>query len=329
MGVGYTSSALGILALGVLPWPGPIVASALNGTGLGLVIPLTNLLVARTAGRAPSLDPLARPMSSSRGLTILNFAWGAGSVIWPAAIAMHARMGRVGLFEPSAFVAIGLVGSALGVNHLRGESRPPAATLSRRGGWAVSPDILGALAVYGVFQLLYVGTENAIAGWVGEHVRRIEPETRLWIAAPTTFWASLMIGRLIGPLVLRVVSDTVAMTTCLGLILVASTAIVAFGRVDVIFVAIAIAGLGCSLVFPVLIAATTEDLDRRAPALVGVAFACGGVGGALIPWLVGFTASTSGSLTTGLVVPLATSAVMIALLPLWIRGLRGVPGVRS
>ena len=63
-------------------------------------------------------------------------------------------------------------------------------------------------------------------------------------------------------------------------------------------------------IFPLLWAGVTREIAPSRPAAVGPLFAAGGVGGAVLPWLVGVV-STGYGLDTGLLVPLAALLVML------------------
>ena len=72
----------------------------------------------------------------------------------------------------------------------------------------------------------------------------------------------------------------------------------------------ALAGLGVAAIFPLLWAGVTRDVAPSRPAAIGPLFAAGGVGGALLPWMVGVV-STGYGLGTGLLVPLAALVLML------------------
>ena len=85
-----------------------------------------------------------------------------------------------------------------------------------------------------------------------------------------------------------------------------------------------LAGLGLAAVFPTTFAIFTRHFGRQASQLAGFVFVLGGMGGALIPWLVGLTSARFGDLRIGLLVPLFGVASMIVLQIVIIRAL--VPG---
>jgi fucose permease len=74
----------------------------------------------------------------------------------------------------------------------------------------------------------------------------------------------------------------------------------------------ALIGAALAPVFPLLWARVIRDVAPVQPSAVGPLFAAGGVGGAVLPWLVGLVSSGHG-LAAGLSVPLAALLVMLAL----------------
>jgi MFS transporter, FHS family, glucose/mannose:H+ symporter len=76
---------------------------------------------------------------------------------------------------------------------------------------------------------------------------------------------------------------------------------------------IGLAGLGMAAVFPTTFAIFTRHFRRQASQLAGLFFVVGGLGGALIPWLVGFISVRFGDLRVGLLIPSLGVATMIVL----------------
>jgi fucose permease len=78
-------------------------------------------------------------------------------------------------------------------------------------------------------------------------------------------------------------------------------------------IGVGVAGLGLSSVFPIAIATLTRRFGASSSRIAGGMFALAGAGGAVLPWLIGYTSTISGSLKYGLIVPLAGSISMLAL----------------
>jgi fucose permease len=80
-------------------------------------------------------------------------------------------------------------------------------------------------------------------------------------------------------------------------------------------------GLGLAAVFPTTFAIFTRHFGRQASQLTGFFSVLAGLGGALIPWLVGSISAWFGDLRIGLLIPLFCVAFMIVLQILIIRAL--------
>jgi fucose permease len=86
----------------------------------------------------------------------------------------------------------------------------------------------------------------------------------------------------------------------------------------VVAVAIA-AGLGLASVFPISIALLAHWFGDQSTRVSGVMFGLSGMGGAIMPWLVGATSTHAGGLRTGLVIPLFGCIWMLAVYLFFVR----------
>lgn len=307
MAAGVAALAAGPLALGYS-------AVFCYGVGLGVTIPATNLAVAEQ-----------HPDRRAAALNLLNLAWGVGAVTAPPVIALLQRTHDgaaflFGLTAALALMAFALARSSLVVNQPRNDAAgltggPPSAEgvdssprAGRRAGWSRGVLLFGGLL------FVYVGTETALAGWVAVYAQRLDVvSVASAVAVPSTFWAALLAGRAVAPLILRYVPEArliawslVLATGGVGVLLLAVSA-------GPFFVAVVLGGLGLSTVFPITVALFTREFDRDAARLAGPVFALAGLGGATLPSLVGVVSTQLGSLKAGLVVPMLGCVVMMAL----------------
>jgi FHS family L-fucose permease-like MFS transporter len=292
--------AVGVGALSVGDHAVGLLAIFAFGVGLGLTIPATNLYVAQ-----------AYPASRASALSLLNLAWGVGAVGAPPVVALFQRATNVRLFLFGVAAALILMAGALvripepgrGPDDA-GATAPPDAPARRA----------GAAWVFGALLFLYVGTETSVGGWVALFAGRLDliPET-LSVATPSLFWAALLAGRAAVPIVLRRIPEARVLGASL-LLATGGVALLAASRSGaVLVVSIMMAGLGLSTVFPLTFAQFTRELGRDAVRSAGSVFVLAGLGGAVLPPLVGFVSTTSGSLSTGLFVPLIGCLAMVAL----------------
>jgi FHS family glucose/mannose:H+ symporter-like MFS transporter len=299
--LGFTFVSLGIAALIPISEAVGMIATALFGYGLGLILSGTNLWVAEI-------------MASRRAaaLSVLNLAWGIGAIACPPLV-MFAEKEHglltllLGIAAFSGFIA--LVISAIDTE--------PRSHGSEDSGPEYRMEVeskQAAVALGGLF-FLYVGTEASVGGWTAALAKRIVTTPgNLWALSPMFFWSGLLAGRALAPVVLLRVSErTVVMS---GLILSA------IGTGGLIWVTtfrgaatcVAASGFGLACIYPLLVAWMVEYYGKQARRLGSLMFALASLGGATLPWLVGFISTRAGNLRTGLFVPLAGCLVMISLL---------------
>lgn len=297
LAVGFALVAAGVGALAVVPGPLAWAAVVLYGLGLGCVLPLTNIQVAALAQ--------ARAASA---LSLVNVSWGVGAMAWPlivaTLIARHAAAPTIALAVAS--VAMGFAWLAMPQGRASSAGAVPLPTAGTRAPARV-------VATYGVLILLYVGSETAISGWVAAFARRMASGAGAWAYAPAAFWSAQTAGRLLTPVLLHRVSEA---RLLLGSLLTSVVAVLllsgAATTVGGVIVASALAGVGVAAVFPLLWAGVSRDVAPGRPSAVGPLFAAGGVGGALLPWMVGVV-STGYGLGTGLLVPLCGLVLMLGI----------------
>jgi fucose permease len=299
--IGYSVMAMGVGALGMTSWPVSVGAIFCYGVGLGLTIPTTNVFVAEM-----------NPDRRAAALSLLNLAWSIGATASPPIIALvivqGARTGRLlGLAAMLALVTLCLTQLRI-VPKTRRADKNLLDTFRIRE-WRRP---LGV--VFAVLFFLYVGTENAVGGWVASLANRLSngSGTR-WELAPSLFWATLLFGRALTPALLQYLMDVKLAVAGLLMSCFGVTALLASRTLVGVFVGVSLAGLGLSSVFPITIATLTRCSGSTASQVAGPMFALAGLGGAALPWLVGFLSSQFDSLRAGLSVPLLATLIMAAL----------------
>jgi fucose permease len=300
LALGFLLMAAGVPGLSAGTWPIGMVSVFFCGMGFGITIPATNLLISEiNAGRRAA------------ALNVVNFAWCLGAVASPPIIALIVNRYSLNV----ALLALALLSGAIALWLLR--CRVTVGVYKQAGGSdEISPGFWSnpfALLIAALF-FLYVGTENAIGGWVASYATRFgDGQGFLWAMGPSIFWATLMAGRAAAPFVLRRVSEV--KTVLGGLVLAASGVsllLTATGMAGLL-VGVALAGAGLSSVYPTTWAVFSEYFGARASQKAGIISAMGGLGGATIPWAVGVASTQFGSLRAGLLIALLSSLAMIAL----------------
>jgi fucose permease len=296
---GFGLIAAGVGTLAAAGWPWGLMGVFGYGLGLGVAIPTTNLLVSE-----------ANPPRAAAALSILNMVWGAGAVVCPLAAAAVIRVG--GLHLMLAGLAVVFVGLALPLASAR--PAPPAAPVDQPPSLTCSLWSHPSLPLVGALFFLYVGTENTLSGWAASYARRlsVQPGTP-WVLAPAFFWAALLLGRALAPAILRRIPEVGL--ACGGLVVTALgvTVLLAARNLAGVFAGVSAAGLGLAPVFPITIAMLSHRFGSLASRVAGGMFALAGLGGATLPWLVGFLSNQVKSLRIGLGVPLVTSLTMLIL----------------
>lgn len=329
LALSYLLLAAGVAGVGAGSWAMGLMAVSCYGFALGLAMPATNLLISeRSGGRRAA------------ALNILNFVWCIGAVACPLLVMAVVR--DSGVVTP--MLALGVILAATGLWFLRGGVRadspnirldkedarqaagataavgqgqagipgedetPTGARASRRVWRSAFAYILAALV------FLYVGVENSISGWIGIYAKRTSADMATLYSLPQAFfWAALMTGRLLAPVWLRRLSEErlvllTAMVSLLGISLLRATT----ETVGLIGGA-CLAGAGFAAIYPTSIAVFIRHFGKDAGPSIAPVFATGGLGGAVVPSLVGSVSDRFSSLRAGLIVPLVVNIIMIVL----------------
>ena len=269
------------------------------GTGLGLAMTANSVLTGdRYRERRAAM------------LTLLNFSWSAGAAISPLTVHFLIRhRGLGGLFWSMA-AAGGL--SALLALSLK-DSRSAAAHSSREASANTVHSSRRVVAFFAIFGLLYCGTEAALGGWVLTYVHRLD--FHISVAAPlaaSCFWLSLLVGRAIAPAVLLRIREEVLLAIALVCAFVGVAALLTLHSLPAVMLSAALAGFSMAPIFPICVSifmAVTSDAAQTR-----WMFAVAGVGSSSLPWATGHLAARTGSLQTGLLVPLLALGVMLVMM---------------
>ena len=300
LNTGLLVMAAGVAGLSVGSHLWGVICIAAYGTGLGLAVPAANLLVAEV-----------NPRRRSAALNLLNFSWSAGAVACPFLVAGAARSHHL----PMLMIAVAgiLLLIMLGIASMSSRVVEPVLTGSddkpAKINWG-APSLFVLSALF----FLYVGTENAFGGWIASYAKSLGsmPLTRS-VMMPSFFYSALLVGRWTAPLILRKVDEVklarsgllVACAGMAGLVLSRATPGVVGSAM--------VAGLGLSAVYPITISLLSREFGPAASRVGSVMFTMANLGGACLPWLVGYASNRYGSLKVGLAIPLVAGTAMFAL----------------
>jgi MFS transporter, FHS family, glucose/mannose:H+ symporter len=171
---------------------------------------------------------------------------------------------------------------------------------------------LSLLIPLAIFAFLYVGVESSISGWMMTYVHRLPFVSGLYAPIATSFfWIALLFGRSAAPIVLRRISESGLLTITLCVLLVSNVMLLLSYTPAMSIASATLAGLMLAPIFPLCLSKVLAIASG--PSESRWVFAISGLGGAVVPWMTGQVASFSGSLRTGLAVPLVAGVVMLVL----------------
>ena len=188
------SAGVGLLLAG--PKVLGILCIAAYGGGLGLAVPAANLLVAA-----------ANPGRRSATLNVLNFCWSAGAVACPFLVAAAAKNHQVPwlLASVAGFAFLMAIGIALMPSSI---VEPSARKDAGRTEGPAIPWGHGALLILAALFFLYVGVENGFGGWVASYAKSLgNLSPTMALMTPSFFYAAMMLGRWLAPLLLRLANE--------------------------------------------------------------------------------------------------------------------------
>jgi fucose permease len=312
--------AVGVAMLDQKSWQVGMTAVCIYGAGFGLSSPTGNLWIAEM-----------NPERPAAALNLVNFSWGAGAVGAPLAIAALQRSGHMiwTAYATSAaalMLCIWLASAkfATASNPNKAEAVPQAlaeqATTEQERTRRLRREFYSGLVLCVLF-FTYVGTETSIGGWVAVHARRLSVSGgTLWAAIPAIFWGALLLGRASAPILLRRVRQNSLAVGGLILAMAGMAGVLAAHSPEFIAAGAGLAGFGLASVYPINLALLSEWFGGKAPKAGSVIFPASGLGGAILPWLVGLASTYSGGgLRLGLFIPLLGIVLMLGMYLTYVR----------
>ncbi len=130
--------------------------------------------------------------------------------------------------------------------------------------------------------------------------------------AASCFWLSLLVGRGVAPAVLLRVREEALLAVALVSAFVGVAALLTLHSLPAVMLSAAVAGFSMAPIFPVCVSIFMSI--ARNPAQTRWMFAIAGLGSATLPWATGQLAARTGSLHTGLLVPLMALGLMLVMM---------------
>ena len=274
-------------------WLG-MASIAVYGLGLGLIVPTDNLLIAEISTG-----------SRTGAVSLLNFFWGVGAVFCSLTVAWAAVHKVVPFFLGSVSLFLVLLAFAT-----RSLPFPAAASSSDRAiPWreCLSNPIVWLFAA--VF-FLYPGAETAVGGWIGSYVARLGAK-KIAPLMPAFFWSALTAGRALGSIALRHLPEQRVLRTGFAAASAGIALLLFANTLPGVIAGALITGLSYATLYPITVARFSQHFGVAARSIGAVMFSLASIGPAVIPWLVGVTSQATGSLRSGLLLPLGATIVLL------------------
>jgi MFS transporter, FHS family, glucose/mannose:H+ symporter len=314
MACGVSTLLIGSSSLG-------LVSVAVYYLKSGLIVPSDNLLIAEIGG-SPAIagetlalrsgsDVNLHASSRASAVSLLNFFWGVGAVFCSLMVAWTAAHKLLPLFLGS--VALFLLLLALAMRNL---PFPPAAKSSGSSESAVSSSSRElakspAIWIFAAIFFLYPGAETAVGGWIGSYVSRLGARgTAMASMMPAFFWLALTVGRALGTAFLHHVSERRVLRAGYGAGAAGIGLMLWAPSLGGVIGGALITGLSFATLYPITVARLSQRFGVAARGIGAVMFSLASVGPAVIPWMVGVISRATGSLRSGLLLPLGATVIL-------------------
>jgi MFS transporter, FHS family, glucose/mannose:H+ symporter len=256
------------------------------------------------------------PSARARLIATLNVAWGLGAIGCPLLVELSSARGPQAFFLSTAvFVGVTSLASvaiprlALTTVGQRTSHSPATQESMTRSELPLPPLplLLFAAAIF-----LYVGVENALAGWLPTYAIRSNPDLQP-SSISLYFWMSELTGRVVVIALMSLVDDSVLYRLCVVILIctqIVLCTVVPVSAAGVVALTV-VAALSLAPLYPLI---TSFLLARTGNhARLGVLFACASLGGATLPWLTGAVSTHFHGLRVGLLIP-AVGAMLLLFL---------------
>lgn len=297
MALGFLAMTICCIAVSAAGWPFLPPILLLLGISVGVPMSAVNLFAGRNF--AERCAPL---------LTFLNFSWSAGALAAPllaARILMHHSY-------RSAYLVLSLPAAAAALVCWRMLEDAPEAARSPR----ESRDFtnLRLIVVFAFAAFLQVGIENTASAWLSTYALRMAGNGVVLAAASSSFyWVGFLASRGISSLLLLRAEPMRVFRVAVAVALGAALLLAAVPSVAVRNAAMFLLGAALAPIYPLVIAGFFARARHTSDTRWVLATA--GFGGSVLPWLVGWISSHTGSLRLGMLTIPAALLLMVLLLP--------------
>jgi len=273
------------------------MAAVLLGLGGGGLNTCTNALVSDVYGdeRGPMLN-------------LLGIFFGVGAVCVPllaASIEGHFTI-------PQLFLSCALLTAVCAFGYALLSFPPAKASQAFSLREVVGVAKYEGLLLLGFILFLESGNEACIGGWTSTFVNTIGYPARTATLVLASYWAALMVSRMVAARVLQGIGKSQLVLIIALLSTLGCAVLLATRSLILLFAGTALIGLSYGPIFPTTLAIAGDRYSQRAGTVFGLLFSIALMGGMLFPWTVG-QVSQRLSVRAGMVVP-CLGAVGIILL---------------
>jgi len=273
----------------------------INGIGIGITLPSINMLIAEL-----------NPTRQTSALNILNFFWGVGAIISQPFIKYFGT--ETDILTPTLLISALVLVSAIFIFYSSRKTDWSETTVEDENE-SPKPKIWNNPVAWAIafFNFLLVGIESGLGGWLTTYSERFPDGAEQLFAATPVFFLFFVIGRGLGPVFSKILSDNLYISVSL-LVLLSGVILVLLAESYVALVtSAAVLGLGTSATFPTNMARFTKFFGESATRNSTPIFVLGSVGGASINWLIGFTSTSFNTLRSGIFILLGCCLLQIAI----------------
>lgn len=156
--------------------------------------------------------------------------------------------------------------------------------------------------------LLYVGVEEGIAFWINDLFKQVQSASFSGLFAISIYWGGMAVGRL----VCSKINNHVREIVLAGLLAAIAIAIVAitFSNETVRIICFFFLGFGLSSVWPAIVFETNYRFPQYSGTVSGIMLFVSGVGGMLIPMLMGIVGDFWNMRTAFILIPVITLTIL-------------------
>lgn len=250
-----------------------------------------------------------------RALMSLNLVWSAGALLAPLIVGFCAVHFTVpGML--AAYAILGCLALAFQISlpfacwpqTIAATVAPESPALQQRPrrAWTL-------IAYFALLLFLFGALENSLSGWISSFaVRYTHTAAAYGVFSATMLWLGITVGRALGLLLLRVLTERQLQMLSLCVAILASSLLAFVNRPEQLLPLAVVIGCGLAPFIPVtasLFFAEAKPTTRQA----GFVLAISGLGGAVLQWIVGLLSQHTGSLKLALELPPVVGVLLLML----------------